>query len=1010
MVVGGNAREQVIGYQFARSPENVATMLNLAKEMTARMGGEIPSDLETGEYFLYRVMSESVNTLTPQGSERLDYLVKVMNAEGGSELTHLQKADQDYDAIVASESKRKKFRSIAIDLHNLTREGAQTFIGQLVRDNVIDRDSRAALLSNAAGSQPVEYLQYMILREFLQPMDRHLNAPPSTTPAAEMVKEIMDQGNAKNLYLSMAQCVASSEVLGAEESAKYKAFFSRLMNQMLSQKARMMSPYAAVKELASSSNVSELLDEKGTASNVFPELDANPEFRALVDFMAEKMGPTTKLENGRTKYTARSATLFNVMMDELAAALSDNSRQGNADDLFTVTPIQKAMEAVSFRVKESQQPDKDQLQSKEWVSGTGKPRTREEIEKEKREIAREMAAVKMDLVRKTLEYDRQSIQKPVYFFGEEVVEEEADYGSSNYNNPVAGMDDEEFYDGMEIDAVSGELAIEDYAGKYGYLARRRGFYEEAQGFRITTSEQESFGPNLADLEVFDSPDMTDEVLEQEGFKSRFEYNKLLAALESAGMENYFKFKKVLETIAKDEQWLEETIELAKTRKELRDFLQEIKKLSEPMVQTKALKDPVVNVLFGPFMKAIRVTKTNSRIMSYEDEAIKKLVETNRHTKEILRFLNAIGDQEKTREARELAEKAVAAYEQWMTTNVSIPDITGVDADWDANLKKWVSKKAKQELPPKPIDKKARERLQKTLKLIDQRSIRAAILTPSIPKRINEYRTHLQNLEGETRKQDQKILLANQEILKEMESSVENSARVAIAFQKRGELQLERKKILAEKAEVQDVFDRMLKTQYVSQIKVDDPKKAVLVTKKEIDNLTPTVLAELKRRGMIPEFGQGAPIYRKTVEWTFPADYIGLANATEKKISAEILYQETKEKGWTKAESGEWQLPVAYGGLGMILKYNSNTNVSGNFRIPIFTDGTYVPSLHAEYAASAYYTTKNAVTITRDQGTTSPTLMVTLPVQPDVSAIRRVDLKTQAEAQSLKPANIVGILS
>ena len=1007
MVVGGNAREQVLGYQFAKSPENVSAMLDLAKDMTARMGGEIPADLETGGYFLYRVMTEQVDTSTQEGSERLDYLVKVMNAEGGSELTHLQKADQDYDAVAKSETKRKKLRSLAVDLHNLTREGAQTFIKQLVEENVIDRDSRAALLSSAAGSQPVEYLQYMILREFLQPMDRHLNAPKSTTPATEMVREVMDQGNAKNLYLSMAQCVASSEVLGEKESAQYKAFFSRLMNQMLSQKARNMSPYAAIKELASSSNVMDLLDEKGTATNKFPEIDANPEFRALVDFMSEKIGPTTKLENGKTKYTAKSATLFNVMMDELAAAFSDNSRQGNAEDMFSVSPIQKAMEAVTFRVKEAQKPNQD-LESKEWVSGTGTPRTREEIEREKREVAKEFAQLKMDVVKKTLDYDRASMQRPVEFFGEEVYEDETDYSSGKYNNPNVGLDDEEFYDGMDINAAAEEAAMEDYASKFAYLATKQGHYMGVEGFQITTDQQEKYGPNLANLEVFDSPEITDEVLEQRGFKSRWEYNKLLAALEAAGMENYFRFKKVLETIAKDEQWLEETIELAKTRKELRDFMQEIKKLSEPMVQTKALQDPVVNVLFGPFRKAIEVTKTNSRILSYEDEAVKKLVETNKHTKEILRFLNAIGDQEKTKEARELAEKAVAAYEQWLTTNVSIPEITGADADWDAGLKKWVSKKAKQELPPAPLDKAARRRLQMTMKLIDQKSIRSAVLTPSIPKRVNEYRNHLKNLEEDLRKQDQKILLVNQEILSELQMGEENNPRAALAFKKRSELQAARQKILAEKTEVQDVFDRMLKTEYVSQIKVDDSQEGVLVTEQELNNLPPAIVAELKRRGMVPKFGQGAPVYKKTIEWTFPANYLGLANVEDKKISAEILYQETKEKGWSKAESGEWQLPVSYGGVGMILKYNSDKNVSGNFKIPIFTDGSYVPSLHAEYAASAYYTTKKAITITRDQGTDSPTLMVTLPVEPDLSAIRRVEFKSEKETQSLKPATIIGM--
>lgn len=1007
MVVGGNAREQVIGHQFAKSPEKAAAMMDLAKQMTSRLGGEIPSDLETGGYFFYRVMTEQVDTSNREGSDRLDYLVKVMNAEGGSELTHLQKADQDYDAVVRSETKRKKLRSIAVDLHNLTREGAQTFIKQLVEENVIDRDSRAALLSSAAGSQPVEYLQYMILREFLQPMDRHLNVPKDRKPATEMVSEILDQGNAKNLYLSMAQCVASSEVLGGKESAQYKAFFSRLMNQMLTQKAKNMSPYAAIKELASSSNFMEMLDEKGPASNKFPEIEANPEFRTLVDFMSEKIGPTTKLENGKTKYTAKSATLFNVMMDELAAALSDNSRQGNAEDMFTVTPIQKAMEAVTFRVKEAQKPNED-FQSKEWVSGTGTPRTREQIELEMKEIRRQIAEIKWEVVRKTLERDRQSIQKPVYYFGEEVYEDETDYASSNYNNPNTGLDDEEFYDGMDVDSAAEEILTEDYAGKYAYLSTQHGLYMGAQGFQITTDQQEKYGPNLANLEVFDSPEITDEVLEQRGFKSRWEYNRLLAALEAAGMENYFRFKKVLETIAKDEQWLEETIELAKTRKELRDFMQEIKKLSEPMVQTKALQDPVVNVLFGPFRKAIEVTKTNSRILSYEDEAVKKLVETNKHTKEILRFLNAIGDQEKTKEARELAEKAVAAYEQWLTTNVSIPEITGADADWDAGLKKWVSKKAKQELPPAPLDKAARRRLQMTMKLIDQKSIRSAVLTPSIPKRVNEYRNHLKNLEEDLRKQDQKILLVNQEILSELQMGEENNPRAALAFKKRSELQAARQKILAEKTEVQDVFDRMLKTEYVSQIKVDDSQEGVLVTEQELNNLPPAIVAELKRRGMVPKFGQGAPVYKKTIEWTFPANYLGLSNVEDKKISAEILYQETKEKGWSKAESGEWQLPVSYGGVGMILKYNSDKNVSGNFKIPIFTDGSYVPSLHAEYAASAYYTTKKAVTITRDQGTDSPTLMVTLPVEPDLSAIRRVEFKSERETQSLKPATIIGM--
>jgi len=987
MVVAGNGREQVLGSVFKDEGRRQYT-LELAARLATGLNGPVPDDLDSGKWFLYRVLEERVNTKTPEGKERLNRLIVETNAEGGLEMSHLQKAQQDSTRILESPAGKRGLRNLVLNIADMNRDAAQTFLGNLADNKIINRDERNALFVSAAGSAPAEYVQYLALVAYLQPLERHMGLKG---PVQNMANEIMDQGVEKNLYLLMAQASAASESMGEEAGAKYKAFFSRIMNQMLSQKARGEQALVAIRDLASKER--DLLDEVGAAPSAYPEVEADNDFKALVAFIAEKIAPTTKISNGKTRYTAKSKTLFNVILDELASSLSENAREGNAADMFALSPIQKAMESVTTRLRHIEKNSNEELEANEF-SSAGEVTEPNQPLSEMEELRARIRDTKqkLNLERKKAEIEnyiqardkaRASIQKPVYNLdGEEVLNQEPQYQAKDYNDPFNEMGDEEWYEGMDVNTAEEEGSTEQYASNFEFIAARTGNAVTPERMELNDIKLERHGRNLADLSVFEETPHDDDTALNKGFASRAEYNRLLSAIEEAGLGAYYKIKDPLNKLSQDDEWLSSVLEKLKERADLRKFwmgLSGENKLIEPVYRIPEVKDPVVDILFGPLSKALEVRKTNNSIQSFEDEAIRKLVDVQIATKRTIEFLEAIGYDEKSKKLLDVAKQASAAYEKFIQTSVSVQDITSSDAEWNAATGKWEDKKERLNKAPAPLDPELRKKIGKTIKEIDTRAIIAATNTPSNVKRVAQLRSALALSNANVAALDKMVADKKKEIATQGAwEQIEKRGELKKLTKVLADLEKTRKRELAKQHELSDIFYRAVDTEHISKITVKEGERTKL-TPSQVENISPTITAEMKRRGMLQR--GTSDLYEKTVEWVFPANFVGLGNREEKVISAQVVFQENP-------------------GLGMIVRFNSNQNTNGDFRLPVFVNGASVPNLHSEYAASAFYDKVNGLVITRFQGRERVSIRTILPVAPDLEFVKRVELKLEEREKEL----------
>jgi len=977
MVVAGNGREQVLGEVFKDENRKQYT-LELAAKLATSLNGPVPEDFNSGKWFLYRVLDERVDTKSPESKVRLNRLIVETNAEGGLEMSHLQKAQQDSTRILESPVGKRGLRNLVLNIADMNRDSAQTYLSQLADNKIINRDERNALFVGAAGSSPAEYVQYLALVAYLQPLERHLGL---RGPVQNMANEIMDQGVEKNLYLLMAQASAASESMGEEEAAKYKAFFSRIMNQMLSQKARGEQALVAIKDLAS--RTQDLLDETGAAPSSYKEVEADKDFKALVDFIVAKIGPTSKMTNGRTRYTAKSKTLFNVILDELASSLSENAKQGNAEDMFSLSPIQKAMEAVTTRLRYAEKNDGEEIEANEFssageVTEPNQPQSemeelRARIRDTKAKLGLEFKKAELEAYAKAKDKARASIQKPVYNLdGEEVVNQEPEYQTDDYNDPFNEMGDQDWYEGMDVNMAEEEASTERYASNFEYIAARTGKAV------LTEGAIERHGKNLADLSVFEETPHDDNTASDKGFASREEYNRLLSAIEGAGLGVYYKIKDPLNKLAQDNEWLSSVLEKLKERADLKKFwmgLSGENRLIEPVYRIPEIKDPVIDIVFGPLSKALEVRKTTNSIQSYEDEAIRKLVEAQIATKRTIEFLEAIGYDEKSKNLLDIAKQASAAYDRFMKTSVSVQDITSTDADWNAATGKWEDKKQRLEQAPvpAPLDLELRKKLKEAMQVIDSRAILTAIATPSNVKRVVQFRVALSSANANLAALDKLVAEKKKEIAGQGAwEQIEKTGKLKKMTKALFDLEKARNKAVAEQHEISDLFYRAVDTEHISKIGVKEGEKTKL-TEKQVENLSPVLLAEMRRRGMLQR--GASDMYEKTIDWTFPANFVGLGNREEKIVSAQVVFQENP-------------------GLGMIVKFNSSQNTSGDFRLPVFTNGTSVPNLHSEYAASAFYEKVNGLAITRFQGRDRVSIRTILPVAPDLEYVKRVEAKLE----------------
>lgn len=959
MVVAGNGREQVLG-KVLKDSNKKELLLELASKLTSEKGGVVPDNIESSNLFLYRVLREQVDTGADEGRERLNQLIKETNSEGGSELTHLSKAEQDYENIVKSATGSRGLLQAALNVSSISRENAQTLLSILADQQVLNREERNALLNRSAGSMPVEYLQYLILRNFLTPLDRHNT--PGEIPGRAMASEMMDQGRQKEVFLLLAQASAAAQSLSEISGKKYKGFLSRIANEMLKKIATREDPLDALYTLkVEERDIFDMLE--ATESKAFPEVAADPEFKTFIDFIFNTLKGTTRIKNGITEYTVQSKKLFRVILDELARNLSESARQGNTG-LLGGSPLQQAIESVNFRLRSNE------IDPSEFT-GTG------DFEVDSMEEAEKLAAtIRVERAQKRLNRDANVFEDPYTLDGDTL--EKINEEPSSYAESYEDMDIDQYSAVDEADQDNPEYgrAIENLKIKRGFLGRNADI----------NAEQIEMGlENISISETFEGENYQEP--EKLGYKSREEYNQLLAALDRAGMRNYFKFKKILNTIANDEEWLARVIDLAGEEGELRKFFAQAKDLMEPAFTSDALADPVIERLFGPIRRVVTLEKTSASLQKAEDEALRRLVEAQRHTQEIQKFLRAIGDEKKTKEALEIADKAQAAFERLMETGVAIQDMSSTDATWDIAKKKWIDKQEAREKPLRPLDLEYRAKLKKTTEMLEKRATIAGAMTPDRLGRINNYRAILFNLRAELSSLEGKIRELDVDIFQLVgEKTSTSKQRLSVAANKKLGYVENRRDVIKELASTEETFSRMVRTEHMLKIKVDDSAAPRKLSVDEQKNLPTEIVDELRRRGAIPTFTDAQPLYEKTISWEFPENFITIGNKEPVTISAQVVFLPSAEAVKRK---GKWNLPTNYKGVGIITQFNTTGNISGNYKVPIFTDGKRAGELVAELAASAYYEKSNSIGITRNQYTAYPSILLLPSVVPNLSVTKRL---------------------
>jgi LysM repeat protein len=484
-------------------------------------------------------------------------------------------------------------------------------------------------------------------------------------------------------------------------------------------------------------------------------------------------------------------------------------------------------------------------------------------------------------------------------------------------------------------------------------------------------------PVTANKEVFEESIRPAE-LDEPGYKSRALYNQLLSAFERAGMARMFKLRKLIENMAMDETWAKEVIEKANGEYELKEFFTKAYGLMEPTHAPAELEDPLIARLVFPIVRATQVTKSPSRVLNAEDEAIERLVEAQERATQLRKFLSAINVQSNP-EFREMAEKAEAGYLKFLKTCVRNNLFDDPDAVWDVTKREWLNPKAKikSAKPLKPLDGFYRLHLAALLEQIEKDSRVAYRKTPSVATRgrqIAELKVKAIENAAESKKAWQDSVLAM--------SSRDEFGIDLKAFQKASdEEQVAKDRYFRDQVLVEHytrAVDNITRLDLVQNIQALESGNGEKLTKKQVSNLPDAIRSELRRRGVDIE----QPMVTKNITWVFPKGFIGLNNQEPVSIKAKAIIQANAGQGFK----------------GMLIGFEKDGGETTDYRTPVFSDGRLVSNFYSELAAASYYNNKGSAVITRNQGGEYPSIRLVLPVSPDLEAVRRVKPMTDEEAQ------------
>lgn len=377
-----------------------------------------------------------------------------------------------------------------------------------------------------------------------------------------------------------------------------------------------------------------------------------------------------------------------------------------------------------------------------------------------------------------------------------------------------------------------------------------------------------------------------------GFKSRTAYNRLLTYLDQAGYGKYLRFKKIINSMAADEAWVEEMGKRLDEEAEFKDLLEKAsgKTVTSRMERLKMAiptkeetfevmrltnvyaKDGRVAQLLEPIDKAIQyplVTFAESRA---QDEAIAMFAKAQKEVERLVKAKEYRVLRENPRfaeETRAILEEINAGYQKFLSEKVAVADIetsTESEAREKEESRQRVAKRKISEA--KLPDKFSPIRLQAAIEQINRNAIQRAVATPSINDRIKGVLKSLEEVGQNLNSLSTSRETATLALLRMIEVSGGKPDFLAKKRINKNIKALEReinrhqvieKRLLFVLEELEGIKD-------LSKIKVEEKvDEGKRLTKAQLEGLPQRVQKEIAKR----KFKEDFPVYEGTLRWEDP---------------------------------------------------------------------------------------------------------------------------------------------
>ncbi|NDB96111.1 MAG: hypothetical protein EBZ78_08140, partial [Verrucomicrobia bacterium] len=441
-----------------------------------------------------------------------------------------------------------------------------------------------------------------------------------------------------------------------------------------------------------------------------------------------------------------------------------------------------------------------------------------------------------------------------------------------------------------------------------------------------------------------------------GFKSRTAYNRLLTYLDQAGYGKYLRFKKILNSMAMDEAWVEEIGKRLDEEAEFKDLLEKAsgKTVTSRMERLKMAiptkeetfevmrltnvyaKDGRVAQLLESIDKAIQyplVTWAESRA---QDEAIAMFAKAQKEVERLVKAKEYRVLRENPRfaeETRAILEEINAGYQKFLSEKVALADIETSTESEAREKEESQQRVAKRKISEAKLpDKFSPIRLQAAIEQINRNAIQRAVATPSINDRIKGVLKSLEEVGQNLNSLSTSRETATLALLRMIEVSGGKPDFLAKKRINKNIKALEReinrhqvieKRLLFVLEELEGIKD-------LSKIKVEEKvDEGRRLTKAELEGLPQRVQKEISKR----KFKEDFPVYEGTLRWEDPR--VGKGAVVAKTLSQVI----SKTGNTTQFNT-------------VLVSY---LTASGEVPLATYANGTPIGREDGKALASAYYT-------------------------------------------------------